>query len=192
MVYTLPEMAVVMQIVVGGLNGYGDGEYFDVRNRVELGERVEDILHERVTARFDEDGDRVLDEHDKCPGTPRGFKVDENGCALVYTFNLLFDKNSSEVKPEFMKTVKDLADYQKKTGIAFELRGYTDITGSQQYNQKLSKQRAEAVMEKLIELGVAPAKLSSKGLGSKEPVADNSTTAGRDKNRRVEAVIKPR
>jgi outer membrane protein OmpA-like peptidoglycan-associated protein len=91
-----------------------------------------------------------------------------------------------------MKSVEDLAEYQKKTGAAFELRGYTDITGSAKRNQEISEQRAQAVMDKLIELGVDRVKLSYKGFGTQNPVADNSTTAGRDKNRRVEAVIQPR
>ena len=64
--------------------------------------------------------------------------------------------------------------------------GHTDSTGSAVYNQKLSEHRAQAVVNKLIELGVTPTQLEWRGEGESQPAADNATSEGREKNRRVE------
>lgn len=67
--------------------------------------------------------------------------------------------------------------------------GHTDNTGSSQLNTKLSKQRAQAVVDKLVELGVDISKLSSQGYGDSQPIADNNTTEGQAKNRRMEFTL---
>lgn len=72
------------------------------------------------------------------------------------------------------------------------IKGHTDNIGSKQYNQKLSEERAREVLEYLIEKGYIDRKQGSyKGLGEKNPIGDNSTEAGRSKNRRVEIIIIP-
>jgi OOP family OmpA-OmpF porin len=70
----------------------------------------------------------------------------------------------------------------------FSINGHTDSTGSDALNQKLSEARAKVVMDKLIEKGVNPANLESKGYGETQPVADNKTKAGRAENRRTEVI----
>jgi outer membrane protein OmpA-like peptidoglycan-associated protein len=67
--------------------------------------------------------------------------------------------------------------------------GYTDSTGSADFNQKLSEQRAKGVFDFLVTQGLDAGKLSSQGYGPSNPVADNDTTKGRQLNRRVEIVI---
>jgi outer membrane protein OmpA-like peptidoglycan-associated protein len=69
------------------------------------------------------------------------------------------------------------------------IEGYTDSTGSEETNQKLSEQRAEAVETYLIGQGLSADSVTSKGLGQANPVAGNDTAAGRSKNRRVEIVV---
>ncbi|TOG85837.1 OmpA family protein, partial [Vibrio parahaemolyticus] len=66
--------------------------------------------------------------------------------------------------------------------------GYTDSTGSASYNQKLSENRALAVVNKLIELKVTPTQLDWRGESASRPIANNNTTEGRAKNRRVEII----
>ncbi len=70
-----------------------------------------------------------------------------------------------------------------------QVEGYTDNVGSQQYNQKLSEQRAGTVQNFVVSQGLAAANVSAVGLGMADPVADNSTAAGRAQNRRVEMVV---
>jgi len=68
------------------------------------------------------------------------------------------------------------------------VEGHTDATGSASSNQKLSEDRARAVVDRLVEMGIDPGRLTGKGLGQNNPVADNSSAEGRAKNRRVEFV----
>jgi outer membrane protein OmpA-like peptidoglycan-associated protein len=69
------------------------------------------------------------------------------------------------------------------------IEGYTDITGSDEFNQTLSEKRAEAVRGYLIEQGLTQDSVTSQGFGKSNPVAENSTAAGRQQNRRVEIVV---
>jgi outer membrane protein OmpA-like peptidoglycan-associated protein len=70
------------------------------------------------------------------------------------------------------------------------VEGHTDNQGTAEYNQTLSEERALNVMEFLVEQGVAPERLTSMGYGFTKPVADNATREGRQKNRRVDLVIR--
>jgi hypothetical protein len=69
--------------------------------------------------------------------------------------------------------------------------GYTDSTGSEEHNQQLSELRANAVKNALVIKGVNAARLTTMGMGESNPIADNSTAAGRQLNRRVNIVISP-
>lgn len=66
-----------------------------------------------------------------------------------------------------------------------KIGGYTDNTGSDEINTKLSAERAANVAAALVERGIAPARLESEGYGPKHPIADNATQEGRDQNRRI-------
>ena len=105
------------------------------------------------------------------------------------TNNILFETGKATLKPESMAEIQKVADYMKKNpGARFEVQGHTDNQGSDAINDPLSQQRAEAVVKALEGLGCDPFNLRPVGKGSHEPVADNSTDAGRAKNRRVEFI----
>ena len=70
------------------------------------------------------------------------------------------------------------------------INGYTDTNGSAKANQALSQQRAEAVMNQLVSLGLNPERLMAEGYGEVRPIASNETEEGRAKNRRIELIIK--
>ena len=74
-------------------------------------------------------------------------------------------------------------------GLTLEVEGHTDSTGSDELNQKLSEQRATTVQTYLISQGLPAANVTARGFGKTVPVAENSTAAGRQQNRRVEIVI---
>ena len=107
------------------------------------------------------------------------------------TNNILFETGKATLKPESMAEIQKVADYMKKNPQArFEVQGHTDNQGSDAVNDPLSQQRAESVVKALESLGCDPFNLRPVGKGSHEPVADNSTDAGRAKNRRVEFIKK--
>ena len=107
------------------------------------------------------------------------------------TNNILFVSGKADLKPESMEEIKKVAEYMKKNpNVRFEVQGHCDNQGSDKVNDPLSQQRAEAVVKALESLGVDGFNLRAVGKGSHEPVADNSTEAGRAKNRRVEFIKK--
>ena len=107
------------------------------------------------------------------------------------TNNILFDTGKATLKQESMIEIMKVADYMKKNPtVRFEVQGHTDNQGSDAVNDPLSQQRAETIVKALESLGVDGFNLRAVGKGSHEPVADNSTEAGRAKNRRVVFVKK--
>ena len=74
-------------------------------------------------------------------------------------------------------------------GLRLAIEGYTDSTGGDELNRKLSQDRADAVRGYLAEQGLPTVSVTAQGFGKSEPVADNTTAAGRQKNRRVEIVV---
>ncbi len=103
---------------------------------------------------------------------------------------IMFDTDKATLKPEAQLGLAKLSGilmvFHNTTMV---IEGYTDATGSSDYNLKLSRQRAESVESFLIKEGIAEGRLKSVGYGSENPVADNSTAEGRAANRRVELVI---
>lgn len=100
---------------------------------------------------------------------------------------IYFDYNKSELKPESYPDLERAASFlQRNADLNVEIGGYTDSVGSDSYNRGLSQQRAEAVRQYLIGKKVAPGRLTAKGYGEENPVADNGNDEGRALNRRVE------
>jgi outer membrane protein OmpA-like peptidoglycan-associated protein len=104
---------------------------------------------------------------------------------------IYFDFDKTSIKPESRPALEDAARilYENPT-IKVEIQGHTDSIGSDKYNQRLSENRAQAVVNYLVqELGIDGGRLTAKGYGESVPVADNETEAGRALNRRVEFFI---
>ncbi|MEQ9090707.1 MAG: OmpA family protein [Balneola sp.] len=121
-----------------------------------------------------------------------GAKVERIGEGIKITFDsgILFDVNSYQLKGASKENIAELSEILQKyedTNIMFS--GYTDNTGSEEYNQKLSEDRAKAVAEYAAFTGVDAERMTIIGYGESDPVADNSTAAGRQQNRRVEIGI---
>lgn len=109
----------------------------------------------------------------------------------IITYAITFDIGKANIKTESMTEINRIAQLMKDNGdLKFEVQGHTDNTGTVAGNQKLSEQRAQAIVNKLVEMGIAANRLSAKGMGQSAPLADNSTDEGRAKNRRVEFVKK--
>jgi len=75
-----------------------------------------------------------------------------------------------------------------KPGMKVSVEGHTDSIGSEAYNQRLSERRAQAVRDYMIENGISPGRVATRGFGKSRPVASNETAEGRAQNRRVEII----
>ena len=109
---------------------------------------------------------------------------------VTYAADAFFDFNKSVLKPEGKAKLDDLVG--KVQGINLEVViavGHTDSVGSDAYNQALSVRRSEAVKAYLVSKGIEKNRVYTEGKGEKQPVADNKTTEGRAKNRRVEIEV---
>lgn len=146
---------------------------------------------------FDSDGDGVLDAKDACPtvaapGTADGCppKAAEPAAPRKLMLDgVNFDNDSAKLRPESTAVLDNAAATLKEWGeVKVEVAGHTDSTSSDEHNLSLSQRRAEIVRAYLIDKGVAADRLTAKGYGEANPVADNATEEGRFKNRRVELV----
>ena len=100
--------------------------------------------------------------------------------------NLTFKTGSATITNSSFKFLDDIADYMKANpSFTLSIVGHTDNTGSDEYNQKLSEDRAESVKSYLMKKGIGEISITAEGKGESEPIADNNTPEGREKNRRV-------
>jgi outer membrane protein OmpA-like peptidoglycan-associated protein len=107
----------------------------------------------------------------------------------IITYGIMFDVGKSIIKPESMGEINRIVKLiQDNPNLKFSVEGHTDNTGNAASNQTLSEARSKAVVDKLVEMGVAADRLQSAGKGQTSPLADNNTDEGRAKNRRVEFV----
>jgi len=138
----------------------------------------------------DKDGDGVADAQDSCPDSAKGAKVDDRGCqykAIMELKGVNFDYNIHALRQDAFPMLNEaVAILKSHPEVKVEIAGHTDYNNSDAFNQRLSERRAKAVMDYLVSEGVASARLTAKGYGESQPVADNTTEAGQARNRRVE------
>jgi len=114
--------------------------------------------------------------------TPRGL--------VVNMADVLFETGKYALSTDAqLKLAKLSGIIQAHPGLNLAVEGYTDTTGTADFNMKLSEQRADTVRQFLIAQGLSADTITSKGLGEADPIADNSTAAGRKLNRRVEIIV---
>lgn len=121
-----------------------------------------------------------------------GSKVERIGEGILITFDskAMFDINEFKLKPATINDLNDLSTILNKYGdTEILVRGHTDNSGSETYNQKLSQDRATSVRNFLFQKGVTSSRMTLEGFGELQPIADNSTSSGRSQNRRVEIAI---
>ncbi|MEI5996977.1 OmpA family protein [Paraburkholderia bengalensis] len=105
--------------------------------------------------------------------------------------SVTFDTNSYAIKPSFAPVLAQVAQtLNQSPEVVAQVVGHTDSTGQPAYNQTLSVNRAQSVVNQLSQDGVAPQRLAASGMGANQPIADNNTEAGRAQNRRVEIYLR--
>ena len=121
---------------------------------------------------------RILETRD----TPRGL--------VVTMADVLFDVGKYDVRPATREKLARLAGIVlAHQGLRLEIEGHTDITGSDEFNQKLSEQRAITVQSFMVQQGLLADAVAARGFGKTMPIADNANAAGRQQNRRVEIIV---
>lgn len=184
------------------LDSDGDGvpDYLDKCPNTPAGVKVD-----AMGCPLDSDGDGVPDYLDKCPNTPKGTQVDKDGCpikkevkvilkpeieSLVLSGDANFEFNKASLLPNAYPVLDSLVSTMKRhTGYKWEIDGYTDGIGSDNYNLGLSQRRAQAVLDYLINKGINSNNLKVIGYGKANPIASNKTPEGRSMNRRVEIKV---
>ncbi|MGN7811441.1 OmpA family protein [Flavobacterium johnsoniae] len=147
---------------------------------------------------LDADKDGVLDKDDDCPTVPG--PASNRGCpevssqaledlkvqarAIYFNSGKATFKTGDKETPARLDAIKEIL--KNYPNAKFSIEGHTDNTGSAKINDKLSQDRANAVLNALVERGVNPENLEAKGFGSSQPVASNKTAAGKAQNRRTE------
>ena len=129
---------------------------------------------------------------EKMQGT--GVSVTRSGDNIILNMpnNVTFDSNSSNLKPAGANTLTGVAMVLKEYNkTAVNVLGFTDSTGSQDLNMRLSQQRADSVASALIPHGVAANRIRPQGMGPANPIASNSTAEGKAQTRRVEITLSP-
>ena len=119
-------------------------------------------------------------------------EVERVGEGILITFDsgLMFDYNSYALKNETKVNLDKLGEVLNEyPDTEILIQGHTDDRGSDEYNLKLSEQRATSVYNHLLRKGVSSSRMVTMGLGESEPVATNETDEGRQQNRRVEVAV---
>lgn len=123
-----------------------------------------------------------------------GVEVQRQGdqIKLIMPGNITFATDSSEIVSNFYAPLNNLASsFKQFNQNSIEIVGFTDSTGSRQYNMDLSQRRAQSVATYLTAQGVDGTRLSIRGAGPDQPIASNATADGRAQNRRVEVNLRP-
>jgi OOP family OmpA-OmpF porin len=158
---------------------------------IQLNEKIEIMTEPVQTAVVkDSDEDGVADSLDLCPGSTPGSNVDALGCEAdekIALTDITFATGTADLTEASKESLNNVArTLALHTESKLEVAGFTDSLGNINRNKSLSLQRATAVMNYLVEQGVAADRLTARGYGPANPIATNNTPEGRALNRRVE------
>ncbi len=138
----------------------------------------------------DRDRDGVEDRVDQCPNTPCDFVVDSYGCPIKLTLRINFAIGSAYIEENSIHKIEKFATFLlKNRGSMVKVIGHTDSVGTDANNLRLSLKRANAVVNKLLEMGVSQSRIKADGRGERQPLVSNHTDEGKSKNRRIEIIL---
>ncbi|XYH96988.1 OmpA family protein [Sorangium sp. So ce1128] len=147
----------------------------------------------------DTDGDTFRDDKDACPrekgfadpdpekhGCPKAVRVTEKNVVILQ--QVQFDTDKATIKPVSDPLLDEVAQVLKEHPeiVLIEIQGHTDDRGTEEHNRVLSQNRANSVMAALVRRGIDSTRLTAQGYGREQPIDDNKTEAGRQRNRRVQ------
>ncbi len=172
---------------IGAVAGAGVGALIGGKKGALIGAGAGALVGAGTGAYMDVQAKRLREE---LVGTGVQVAVQDGKVYLIMPGNITFGTNEYAIQPGFQPTLNSIAkvitEYNKTM---VQITGYTDSTGSAALNNSLSLQRANAVANYLRLQGVSADRIVTEGAGSRNPIASNSTAAGREQNRRVEIVL---
>lgn len=170
---------------IGALAGKGKGAAIGAAVGAAIGSGTGALIGRRMDKQKKEleaiEGAKVETVHDA-----------NNLQAIKVTFDngILFATNKSELSPASREALIKFANSLKNSpDTDVTIYGHTDNTGSRAVNERISKERADAVANYLVSQGISRSRMTTEGLAFDQPIADNSTASGRAQNRRVEVYI---
>ncbi|WP_420381286.1 OmpA family protein [Novosphingobium sp.] len=176
-------VGVVGGLLLGGLIGGGAGRI--------IGAGIGGIAGGAVGYTMDK---QIKELRENTAGSGIDVRSADGGQAILVNMpgGVTFDTNSTLLKPGFTGTLNQVADnLNRYPNSLVDVYGHTDATGTDEYNQTLSENRARVVADYLTSRGVNPQRIRSTGFGKTQPIASNDTPEGRAANRRVEIKIVP-
>ena len=145
---------------------------------------------------FDKDSDGVINQRDHCPKTPIDAVVDNNGCPTYVDsseenkIHVLFANDSSVISESYIQNIKNMSVFLTKyPETHIELKGYASPVGNGAYNVALSKRRASAIRQALINDGITPSRIKTIGFGDSDPVKAYDIEQSNTLSRRVVAQV---
>lgn len=123
------------------------------------------------------------------PAKPK--RVEVKATAIEIKEKIQFELDEADIKSESHELLNEIYEVLRDNPQIkkVDIVGHTDGVGAEKYNQDLSERRAKAVLTYLVQKGIDASRLTSQGKGKSQPIADNDTAAGKEKNRRVEFLI---
>lgn len=170
-------------LLIGGLIGGGTGRI--------IGAGIGGLAGGAIGYTMDK---QIKELRESTAGSGVDITPTDNGQAILVNLpeGVTFDVGSAALQPGFRATLDQIAQSMNQyPNSLIDVYGHTDSTGSDQFNQTLSENRARTVANYLTMQGVSAARIRSQGFGETMPVADNATEEGRRRNRRVEIKIVP-
>ncbi|AUX37425.1 MULTISPECIES: OmpA family protein [Sorangium] len=150
----------------------------------------------------DTDGDAIRDDKDACPrekgfadpdpekhGCPKAVRVTDKNVVILQ--QVQFDTDKATIKPVSDPLLDEVAQVLEEHPeiVLIEIQGHTDDRGTDEHNRILSQNRANSVMAALVRRGIDSTRLTAQGYGREQPLDNNATEAGRQRNRRVQFII---
>lgn len=164
------------------------GQRLELQREIEAAERQREEMRLQMQT---EEVQRAQTEAESLRQQLEDMEATQTQRGMVLTLgDVLFDLNKATLQRPAQSVIARLAGFLREyPDRRVRVEGYTDSTGSDEYNRQLSEERARAVQQALVDQGVAADRIETQGFGEQYPVASNEDPAGRARNRRVEIVV---
>lgn len=158
--------------------------------------QIVEMTEQPTVQRFDlsdPEGDGVINARDDCPDSVLGAQIDNGGCStttietVTHQLQILFDNNSYQVQPQYLPEIERLAEFlAEHKGVTATIEGHTSSLGSAELNKVLSKNRAQAIKQILVDqFAINGQRINTEGYGESQPLVEGDSEQAHAQNRRI-------